>query len=86
MLNKLPMNPENVDTEFDGGDTGCGELLLDLLLFVKRQPPGSVVKVLARDPGAPREMPAWCRMTGHSLLAAEHPSYFIRTKSKETGG
>lgn len=79
------MNPEKVDTEFDGGDAGCGELLLDLLLFFKRQPAGSVVKVIARDPGAPLEMPAWCRMTGHSLLAAEHPGYFIR-KSEETGG
>lgn len=79
------MNQPIPDSEFDGGDTGCGELLLDLMLFVKRQRPGSVVKVLARDPGAPREMPAWCRMTGHLLLTAEHPCYFIQTKSIETG-
>ena len=36
---------------FDGGDTGCGELLLDLLLFMKKQPAGAVVRVRALDPG-----------------------------------
>lgn len=36
---------------FDGGDTGCGELLLDLLLFMKKHPSESVVQVRALDPG-----------------------------------
>ena len=66
---------ENVD--FDGGDTGCGELLLDLFLFMKKQAPGSVTVVRALDPGAPLEMPAWCRLTGHKLTKANHPFYTI---------
>ena len=75
------MKPEQSDQEiplFDGGDTGCGELLLDLLLFMKKQPSGAIVQVRALDPGAPLEIPAWCRLTRHALLASEHPIYKIQ--------
>lgn len=76
------MTERNADDEsatfFDGGETGCGELLLDLLLFMKRQPIGAVVRVRALDPGAPLEIPAWCRLTKHDLLSSEHPNYEIR--------
>ena len=63
---------------FDGGETGCGELLLDLMLFMKNQPDRSVVRVRALDPGAPLEIPAWCRLTKHQLLASKHPIYAIK--------
>ncbi|MEE2639028.1 MAG: sulfurtransferase TusA family protein [Planctomycetota bacterium] len=63
---------------YDGGETGCGELLLDLLLYMKKQPDGSMVRVRALDPGAPLEIPAWCRLTGHELVASDHPLYKIR--------
>ena len=63
---------------FDGGDTGCGEMLLDLLLFMKKQPSDSVVKVRALDPGAPLEIPAWCRLTKHELIETDHPIYKIK--------
>ena len=65
---------------FDGGDTGCGELLLDLLLFMKEQPSGSVVTVRALDPGAPLEIPAWCRLTNHQLLSREQSNKMERSK------
>jgi tRNA 2-thiouridine synthesizing protein A len=64
--------------DFDGGETGCGELLLDLLLFMKTQPKNSPCVVRALDPGAPLEIPAWCRLTGHELLDASHPLYTIQ--------
>ena len=67
----------------DGGDTGCGELLLDLLLFMKKQPGETIVKVRALDPGAPLEIPAWCRLTKHELVASEHPIYKIRKTSSQ---
>jgi tRNA 2-thiouridine synthesizing protein A len=70
------------ETHYDGGETGCGELLLDLLLFTKRQPPGTVIAVRALDPGAPLEIPAWCRLTGNELIEAAHPHYLLRTASK----
>ena len=75
MLNSdEPLN----EIDFDGGTTGCGELLLDLLLYMKRQAPGAKVTVRALDPGAPLEIPAWCRMTQHELIEAKHPIYLLR--------
>jgi TusA-related sulfurtransferase len=71
------------DSTFDGGETGCGELLVDLKLHVRQLPPGSRLLVIARDAAAPAEMPAWCRMTGHELLQASHPRYLIRVREKE---
>ena len=65
---------------FDGGDQGCGELLLDLRLHFQPLPPGTRVRVTALDAGAPVEMPAWCRQTGHRLLAAAHPHYLVERK------
>jgi tRNA 2-thiouridine synthesizing protein A len=77
----LPQPYPPPETHFDGGETGCGDLLLELMMFMRRTEPGAVVEVRAMDPGAPLEIPAWCRMTGHGLLSADHPLYLIKTKS-----
>jgi len=47
-----------------------------------REAPGRVIKVTALDAGAPADLPAWCRMTGHALLAqdAQLKAYWIRAK------
>lgn len=66
--------------ELDAGDKGCGELVLELRVFMKGLEPGDVLRLVARDPGAPEDLPAWCRMTGHLLRAAEHPVYWIERK------
>lgn len=80
------LTPEEEIPLFDGGETGCGELLLDLLLFMKKQPAGALVRVRALDPGAPLEIPAWCRLTHHELITSEHPFYKIqKPTSEETG-
>lgn len=65
----------HADRRFDGGETGCGELLLDLRLFFRPLPGGTRVAILARDEGSPVEIPAWCRVTGHRFAAAAHPYY-----------
>ncbi|MGV9214896.1 sulfurtransferase TusA family protein [Micromonospora sp. RB23] len=45
-------------------------------------PVGTVVRVLADDPAAAVDLPAWCRMRGHEYLGAltgpEGPAYDIR--------
>ncbi len=68
------------DDEWDAGDRGCGELVLDLLLRLRALPPGAVLKLTTRDLGAPHDIPAWSRLTGHALLRADPPHYFIRKK------
>ena len=69
---------------FDGGETGCGELLLDLRLRFEKLAPGTLVTVRALDAGAPNEMPAWCRLMKHSLIEARHPFYLIQTANNQT--
>jgi len=65
---------------FDTGVAGCGELLINLRSFLLPLDPRTVVAVVARDAGAPVDLPAWCRMSGHQLLAQAHHHYLIERK------
>jgi tRNA 2-thiouridine synthesizing protein A len=49
--------------EWDAGDMGCGELLIHLSMKMKQLQPGELFKLIALDPGAVEDMPAWCRLT-----------------------
>ena len=66
------------DAEWDAGDLGCGELVLELRERLAVLEPGQRLRLVARDAGAPADIPAWCRMTGHTLLSERHPVYWIR--------
>ncbi|MFO0984163.1 MAG: sulfurtransferase TusA family protein [Planctomycetota bacterium] len=59
---------------------GCGELVLELKQRLDAMAPGAVLKLIALDPGAREDLPAWCRMTGHLLLEHEHPIYLIKRR------
>lgn len=67
-------------SEFDGGETGCGLLLINLAIHFRGQNGGTVVLVTARDTAAPTEMASWCRMTGHTLLDSRHPYYLVKAR------
>lgn len=69
-----------VDSEWDAGDMGCGELVMALRLRLGAMTPGAVLRVTATDPAAPEDLPAWCRLCGHPLVAMDHPHYWIRRK------
>ncbi len=70
------------DLEWNAGELGCGELVLELRQRM-RQAPGKVFKVIALDAGAPADIPAWCRMTSNILLAHDPQSraFWIRAKT-----
>jgi tRNA 2-thiouridine synthesizing protein A len=68
------------DSRWDAGEMGCGELVLELRVRLKPMRPGQILQLTARDPGAPEDLPAWCRLTGHHLVNANHPIYLIRRK------
>ncbi|MBN9517057.1 sulfurtransferase TusA family protein [bacterium] len=59
---------------------GCGELVMALRGRLAALPAGAVLTVTATDPAAPEDLPAWCRLTGHALLSADHPTYRIRRR------
>lgn len=67
---------------WDAGDIGCGQLVVELRHRISRLDPGDRIEITARDPGAPTDLPAWCRMTGHTLVSANHPVYVIQRKSE----
>ena len=66
------------DVVYDGGDTGCGELLIELAAVARKAEPGAIIEIIACDPGAPQDIPAWCRMRGYPLLAVRDTSYFFQ--------
>ena len=69
------------NAEWDAGEMGCGDLVLELRTRLQSVKPGQVLKVLAKDPGAAKDLPSWCRMTGHTLVGSRHPVYLIRRKA-----
>jgi uncharacterized protein len=60
----------NFDREWNAGELGCGDLVLELRLKL-RESPGNILKVIALDPDATADIPACCRMTGNKLVAQD---------------
>lgn len=75
-----PSAPAPVAT-YDAGDLGCGDLVLELRSKLREIGPGEVLRVFARDPAAPVDLPAWCGLTGHTLVRAAHPEYHVQRKA-----
>ena len=59
----------SVDVTYDAGPTGCGELIMNLFLTMRKMGEGEIIKVISYDPGAREDLPAWCRMQHHTLLS-----------------
>ncbi|MFF2809132.1 sulfurtransferase TusA family protein [Streptomyces sp. NPDC058000] len=65
-----PRNPQTPapDITVDGTGLLCATLLFRLRKEIDGAEPGTVVHVIATDPAAPLDLPAWCHMTGHHYL------------------
>lgn len=66
------------------GQTGCGVLIMGLKREIGQIGAGELLEVTAPDAGASADLPAWCRMTGHTLVAADHPTYVLRKKDGQS--
>lgn len=77
-----PMAQLGSDIFYDFGEMSCGELLMALMKAMRPLASGTLVEVRALDPGAPIDIPAWCRMVGHALVqrasGPEKVHYLIR--------
>ncbi|HEX6473043.1 MAG TPA: sulfurtransferase TusA family protein [Streptosporangiaceae bacterium] len=67
----------------DGGDRACVRLLLELRARIADLPAGTIIHLIATDPAAPIDLPAWCHLTGHTYLgpvspAGARPVYALR--------
>ncbi len=62
--------PDRVDalTEIDARGRPCPLPVIDLAKAMAAVPLGHEVVVLADDPGALADIPAWCRMRGQTLV------------------
>jgi len=72
-----------VSVVVDGGDQGCGGGLLSLMVqALKRLSSGEIMEVRSTDAGVREDLPAWCRMTDHTLVATQRGEqgnrYFVR--------
>jgi tRNA 2-thiouridine synthesizing protein A len=74
--------PPRGDVAWDAGDLACGDLILQLRGRMEAMLPGHVLRLVALDSGAPEDLPAWCRLTGHTLVSATPPVYLIRRKER----
>lgn len=72
------------DAEWDAGDLGCGELVIELRFRLAGMRPGAIIRVRATDTGAMEDLPAWCRMTRHRLVRhdAANQMFFIARRSE----
>ena len=59
----------------------CPLPVITLARRIGEVPVGSTVTVLADDPAAETDIPAWCRMRSHDLVSAEHGRYVVRRLS-----
>jgi TusA-related sulfurtransferase len=55
----------------DSRGTLCPQPIIDLARAAKDAELGTVIEVLADDPAAATDIPAWCRMRGVTYLGAE---------------
>ncbi len=72
------------DAVCDGGDLDCGSgLLLIIREAMQPLPPGGLLEVRSREISVKEDLPAWCRLVGHTLLGTQpgegaYTHYLIR--------
>ncbi len=73
------------DEVWDAGDLACGHLLVELRRRL-RSMPGRTLHLIALDPGAPEDIPAFCRVTSNELVrvAPDSHAYWIRSRTDWT--
>ena len=60
-------------TEVDARGQRCPLPVIALAAAARDAPPGSEITLVATDPATCYDVPAWCRMRGHTLLSAPPP-------------
>jgi tRNA 2-thiouridine synthesizing protein A len=76
------MRPDEV---YDAGSLGCGDgPLTHIAARLRAMRPGCVLEVRSTNPGVTADLPAWCRMVGHTYLGGNRDAgpdrYFIQRK------
>jgi TusA-related sulfurtransferase len=64
------------EVELDCRGKICPLPVIELARAADALAPGDTVVVLADDPAAAVDIPAWCRMRGHEYLGSDEPSVY----------
>ena len=64
----------------------CPLPVIMLAKLAAQQPPGTVIEVLADDPAAAIDIPAWCRMRGHAFVSTVADAHTVRLQAASGGG
>jgi tRNA 2-thiouridine synthesizing protein A len=56
----------------------CPLPVIMLARLAAEQEPGTEIAVLADDPAAAIDIPAWCRMKGHTFIDTEGDRHIVR--------
>jgi tRNA 2-thiouridine synthesizing protein A len=65
------MNGESEAARLDARGLLCPLPVIRTQDRVRTLAPGDRLEILATDPGVLADLPAWCRVHGHTLLAAD---------------
>lgn len=74
--------------ELDARRLLCPMPVIRLQDCINRQPAGARVRVSCTDPGTLNDIPAWCRINGHRVLATDETSdeiIFLVQKNADAG-
>jgi TusA-related sulfurtransferase/uncharacterized OsmC-like protein len=77
------------DAICDGGDLDCGSgLLLIIRNAMQPLPPGGMLEVRSREISVKEDLPAWCRLVGHTLVAVQpgagtYTHYYVRKQQAD---
>ncbi|TWG89877.1 tRNA 2-thiouridine synthesizing protein A/cysteine desulfurase [Nocardioides sp. J9] len=76
----------SADVELDCRDLPCPRPIIELAKALPGVPVGGLLAVVARDPAARYDVPAWCRMRGQEYVGEEAaddgaPRYVVKRLS-----
>ena len=73
--------------EVDARRLLCPMPVIRLQDCIDRQPTGASVRITCTDPGTMNDIPAWCRINGHSVLSCDQQQDdFIFLVRKDSDG
>jgi tRNA 2-thiouridine synthesizing protein A len=80
----VDINNIKPDETLDCVGLGCPMPILKTTQKIKEMQPGQVLDVLADDEGLQRDMPAWCKRTGHEYLGTreENGEYHVYVRKR----
>ncbi len=77
----------NYNLEFDARGLKCPMPVIKVRKILQSLKPGEIILVLADDPGAKRDFPAFCAQTGDEIIKSEEENgvlkFYIKKKTQK---